>query len=369
VNVVDLEGHARVLSNGYSSMEGLAWSTSGRSVLFSATVNGSEYVVYEAGLDGKTRVSARGLGFATLHDVAPDGTWAVTHDEMPMRLVSRPAGAKEEVDLSWLDSAYEPTLSGDGRTLALCDESVLAGAAYSAVARPATGGPIVRLGDGIPEQFSPDGRSVLVVVPTSPPHIMSYPLGTGDPVRMDAGDFEDLSCVRWMPDGSRLLICGNRSREPSRCFLLDPASHRAERVGPDGLWECFPSPDGARFAARSQDGWLLCSVTGEESRPIPGMTAGDEVIRWDHRGGSLFCFERGAVPSKVDRIDVRNGRRETVATVADRDAAGLVAVLSVTMADDLASLVYGAAQYSSTLYTVSPSSVPGVEAPPDRAGP
>jgi hypothetical protein len=82
------------------------------------------------------------------------------------------------------------------------------------------------------------------------------------------------------------------------------------------------------------------------------MTPADELIRWSPDGSAVYCFPRGEVPSKVDRIDLASGRRETVHVVGDRDQAGLVSVLSVTMADDLKTLVYGAWYYSSTLYTV-----------------
>jgi hypothetical protein len=334
-------------------MEGLAWSASGRSVLFSATVNGSEYVVQEVGRSGKVRARSRDVGLVVIHDVAPDGTWAVTRDEIPTRLSFRAAGAKEDVDVSWLDSAYQPTLSGDGRTLALTDQSILAGANYSAIVRSTAGGPIVRLGEGVAEQLSPDGKSVVALVPASPPHIVSYPVGTGTPTRLDQGTFENVSCVRWMPGGARLLVCGNEPGKATRSFLVDPAAKRTTPVGPEGAWEAFPAPDGTRFAARSQDGWLLCSVSGSPPpRPIPNMTTVDELIRWSPDGSAVFCFPRGNVPARVDRIDLASGRRETAAVVGDRDQAGLVSVLSVTMADDLKTLAFGTWYYTSTLYTV-----------------
>lgn len=82
------------------------------------------------------------------------------------------------------------------------------------------------------------------------------------------------------------------------------------------------------------------------------MNPADELIRWSPDGSAVFCFPRGDVPANVDRIDLASGRRETVAVVGDRDAAGLVSVLSVTMADDLKTLAHGAWYHTSTLYTV-----------------
>jgi Tol biopolymer transport system component len=353
VNVVDLHGPARVLADGYSVLEGLAWSASGQSLLFSATINGSEYVVQEVDRSGRLKPKSRNVGLVVIHDIAPDGTWAVTRDEIPTRLMFRAAGANADVDLSWLDSALQPSLSGDGKTLSLTDQSILAGANYSAIVRSTAGGPIVRLGEGVAEELSPNGKSVVAIVPSSPPRIMSYPLGAGTATRLDQGGFENLSCVRWMPDGDRLLVCGNEAGKPTQSFLVDPASKHTMPVGPEGAWEVSPAPDGNRFAVRSQDGWLICRLSGmPRTQPIPAITPVDELIRWSPDGMAVFCFPRGDVPSKVDRIDLASGRRTTVAVVGDRDQAGLVSVLAVTMADDQKTLVYGTWYYTSTLYTI-----------------
>ncbi len=350
----DGNGRARVLATGFASMEGLAWSPRGDVIHFSATENGSEYLVYEVSRDGGARTPARSLGFVTLHDIAPDGTWAATHDEIPTQLRYRRAGSAAETDVSWLDSANQPTLSADGRTLALSDQSVIAGGNYSAVVRPAAGGPIVRLGEGIPEEFSPDGRSLVAVVPSSPPHIFSYPLGTGAAKRLDPGGFENILCVRWLPDGRRLLVCGNMPKQDSRTFVLEPGTGHSQAVGPEGLWECYPAPDGAHFAARSAKGWVICATTGDTAaRVIPGMRNEDEVIRWSRAGDALYCFGRGDVPAKVDLVKIATGERRTVTVLGDHDAAGLIGVLNVSMTEDLGHIVYCGATYQSTMYTVS----------------
>ncbi len=155
-------------------------------------------------------------------------------------------------------------------------------------------------------------------------------------------------------DGRRLLVCANEPHASTRSFVVEPASHHIEPVGPEGVSEGFPSPDRTHFAARDRDGWLLCSFTGKpEPRPIAGMTPTDEVVRWNRDGSALYCFSRSEVPSKLDRVDLASGRRETIIRLGDRDAAGLVSVLSVGLADDLKSVVYATSNYSSTLYTVS----------------
>jgi eukaryotic-like serine/threonine-protein kinase len=351
VNVVDLNGHAEILAGGYWGMEGMAWSPSGRSVFFSATLNGSDYVVHEVDLKGKLLPARSSVGMVVIHDIAPDGTWVVTRDDIPIRLSLRTADSKEDVDISWLANTTGPILSADGKTLCFTDESATAGPNYAVSIRSTSGGDVIRLGEGSATQFSSDGKSILAVVFSTPPRIVSYPVGAGEAVRLDGGNFENVSDARWTRDG-HVLVSANEAGKPARSFLLDPSSHQAQPVGADGIWDCAPSPDGKVFIARSQSGWSVFPLTGTgEGRPVPSMTSGDYVMQWSPDGTAVYCFHRSDVPSAVDRIDVATGQRTTITTVGDKERPGLVSVLSATMSEDLHTLVYGTLSDNSILYT------------------
>jgi Tol biopolymer transport system component len=355
VNVVDREGHMRVLTGGYWGMEGMAWSPDGASIFFSATLNGSDYVVRQVDLKGRLVPTRQNVGMVVIHDIAPDGTWAATRDEFPIRLSFRPAGATTDVDVSWLDGSIFPVLAPDGKTLLFTDQSLHAGANYGVTLRPTSGGSIVRLGEGMGMQFSSDGKRVLATVPSTPPRVVSYPVGVGEATQLDRGNFEKLNRAYWIPDG-RVLVSGNESGKSSRCFLLDPASGATEPVGPEGIWEGVPSPDGTVFAARNQAGWSIYPLSGTgEGRPVPSLDQANYLIRWSLDGRALYCFQRSSVPAAVERVDIATGQRQTIATLGEKDRAGLVSILSVTMADDMQTLAYGAWNYTSVLYTVAPA--------------
>ncbi len=83
------------------------------------------------------------------------------------------------------------------------------------------------------------------------------------------------------------------------------------------------------------------------------MTSDDSVIRWNLDGSALYSFRRTAVPASVERVDVASGRRETVATLGDRERAGLVSILGVSIADDMRTLAYATWRFTSVLYTLS----------------
>lgn len=353
VKVVDLAGRVRVLSGGYWGMEGLAWAPDGATVLFSATTNGSDFVVQQFDLQGRRRPTRQDVGLMTIHDIARDGTWAVTRDDTPIRMAFRGAGAREDVDLSWLDSSLDPVLSDDARMVVFADQSVAGGPSYSVTLRPTSGGAIVRLGDGFPTGFAPDGKSVLAIVYSNPPKLMSYPIGAGQARQLDRGGLENMSKASWMPDGRRLLVSGNEAAKAPRVFVLDPASGGLTPVGPEGIWDADVAPDGRSFIARSQTGWGVYPLSGGgEGHPVPSMTPRDYRLRWSSDGSAMFVFHRGDMPSAIERIEVASGRRDTIATLGDSGAAGMVGVIDASMANDPKSMVYCTWLYSSVLYTV-----------------
>ncbi|MEJ2147319.1 MAG: protein kinase [Acidobacteriota bacterium] len=353
VKVIDLGGRARELASGYWGMEGLAWSPADDAVYFSAAIGGSEFSVYRADIAGGARLARQSAGLLIIHDIAPDGTWIVTGDDTPTEILLRDLDNDTETNLSWLDAALYPKLSPDGRTILFTDESEAAGPNYSATLRPTSGGAIVRLGEGFGTDFSVDGRFVLSVVPSTPPRVMSYPVGAGQSVQLDRGQFENISDAYWTPDGAHVLVSGNLADQPPRCFLLDPTTREATPIGPEGIREGRPSPDGKVFAARTQSGWSVFPISGDgEGSPVPSMTVSDLLIRWSPDATAVYAFHQATVPTPVDRIDVSTGRRETIATLGGHRV-GLVSVLTVSIGNDLKAMVYATWNYSSVLYTVT----------------
>jgi len=353
VKVVDRAGKVRELSGGYWGLEGMAWAPDGRSVYYSGGREGGLFSVYRATLDGEARIVSDNAGTMTIHDVAKDGTWAVTRDDFPTRMFFRAAGSDVETDLSWLDSALGPVLSRDGKTLLFTDQSGTAGVNYGVGMRSTSGGPIVRLGEGSAEDISMDGKSALATVRSTPPKIVSYPTGVGKVVQLDRGQFENVSKARWLPGEARILVSGNLPGGPSRGFVLDPATHEATPVGPEGVMQCVPSPAGKTFIALSKAGWAISPLTeGGEAIPVPSMTPEDYLIRWDLDGSAVFAYRRSVIPAPVDRIDLATGKRETVMTLSEGNSVGRVSVPSVAIADDMHSVTYSVWDYSSVLFTV-----------------
>jgi hypothetical protein len=116
VNVADPAGKRAVLSEGYWSERGLAWSPDGREVLFSASPSGGSYAVYAVTLGGKRRVAYQPPGGLTIQDIARDGRWLATRGDFRYGAMVRAPGASEDRDLSWLNTSHARALTQDGGT-------------------------------------------------------------------------------------------------------------------------------------------------------------------------------------------------------------------------------------------------------------
>ena len=145
VMIVDAAGKTRVISDGWESEQGLAWSAGGEEVWFSATKTGSDLTLHAATPSGKVRDVFAGPGGTRLFDIASDGQILVSHDDVKYSVAASIAGA-EERDLSWLDNSFVPILSNDGKRILFDDGGGDSNGLYTVCLRNTDGSPVIRLG-------------------------------------------------------------------------------------------------------------------------------------------------------------------------------------------------------------------------------
>src|SRR5580700_961921 len=127
VSIVDLEGHKRVVSADWGSVEGLAWSADGTEIWFSAAQTGSERCIYAVDLSGHQRLIFRAPGGVTLQDIASDGRVLVTRDEQRGRMMALAPGAINEREVSSGDWSVPTDISSDGNTVLFNEEGADSG--------------------------------------------------------------------------------------------------------------------------------------------------------------------------------------------------------------------------------------------------
>ncbi|MFY9549924.1 MAG: protein kinase, partial [Thermoanaerobaculia bacterium] len=161
VAVVDRDGNKRILSSGWITARGLAWSPDGTEVWFTAASVGGARALHAVSLSGRRRLLARVPGALTLHDVSREGRVLLALEHSREGIVGLPPGEGKERDLSWHDWSRPVDLTPDGTTLLFDETGEGGGAAYGVYLRATDGSPAVRLGDGRGLALSPDGRWAL----------------------------------------------------------------------------------------------------------------------------------------------------------------------------------------------------------------
>ena len=333
VSVVDRAGRRQALVTGFAAVWGLAWSADGREVWFTGAPTGIARALYGVDLNGRRRAIARVAGSIRLDDVAASGRALLTHQHIKQRLVALGPGQSRERDLSWLDYSLAEAISPDGRSVLFVEGGEGGGPGYSAFLRKTDGSPAVRLGDGTPLSFSPDGKWVLALVETAnAPRFALYPIGAGEPrpianggLRVIGGDF--------MPDGKHILFWAREEGHGVRLYVQDLAGGASRAISPEGFrgYAGGISPDGKFVTVVGPtDGVYLYPIQGGEPRPLTTFTEDDAPGGWSADGRYLYAIGALGRPRKVDRIEVATGKRESWKELTPDDPEGSATAIRLT---------------------------------------
>jgi DNA-binding winged helix-turn-helix (wHTH) protein/Tol biopolymer transport system component len=352
VSVVDLSGHKTVLSTGWESEEGLAWSPRGNEVLFSATQAGLQRHIYAVDLQGNVRLEYSAPGGVTLQDIAPDGRFLVTRDEQRAGIMALSPGAARERDISWLDWSLPMDISPDGSLVVFDEEGEQGGPTYTVAVRDLRGSPPVPLGEGMAGGFSPDGRWVAATIDYN--RIVLLPTGAGASRRIEPGGIEQYGHpVLWLPDGKRLIFPGHLAGHATQCFVQSVDAGKPIPATPEGYAWCHSSPDGKWIAARDiADGQVrLFPVDGGGPRSIPGLMPGENVA-WTSDPKFLYVNQWIEMPVKIYRLNIETGQRQFFKELNSTDLSGLCDMSQIILSADGRAYVYGYTRMLSDLYLV-----------------
>ncbi len=172
------DGERRVLSEGWFSSSGVAWSPDGREVWFTPMkqVRDSSPALMAVTLSGKLREVVRGPGQLRLYDIAPDGRLLLARWDVQIGLRGASPSTGRERELSATDDSWLSDLSSDGRTVLFGDRNAL-------FLRAMDGSPPLRLGDGYDQytpRLSPDGKWILTTSWDGKDVPLLVPVGAGD---------------------------------------------------------------------------------------------------------------------------------------------------------------------------------------------
>ncbi len=356
-------GSRRVLSEGWFTGAGLAWSADGREIWFTPQkqVRDNSPPLIAVSLSGKQREVVRGPGQLRLYDIAADGRLLLARWDVQVGVRGSSPSAGSERELSATDDSMLSDLSSDGRTVLLYDRNAL-------FLRSTDGSPPLRLGEGYgAARLSPDGKWVLAVALDGPRYPLLVPVGAGE-VRQVGTDTQ-CEGVEWFPDGKRILCKIPNPKGPYRLIVIDVASGKATelRIAPEAAKDfddgkllgdsASLSPDGAWLAGIGHGGdILILPLAGGDPRRISGAVTGLHdgalPVGWSADGRHLFIHHSGQVPDKMQRLELATGRLEPWKDLTLEDPAGLMRINPVRVAPDGRAWAYSYGRVLSNLYVV-----------------
>ncbi|HEV2715842.1 MAG TPA: hypothetical protein VGU64_11310, partial [Terriglobales bacterium] len=360
--VVDLAGKRKTLAGEWSTIQGLAWSADGTEVWFTASKSGVERTLYAVTLDGKERMVLRLPGALMLFDIWKDGRVLLMRASWRRELIGITASDAKEHELSWLDYSYPGGLSADGKTLVFDEEggggslaySKSGGLSYAVYIRKTDGSPAVLLGAGTARALSPDGKRVIAQTQDSPAQFRLLTTGAGEAKDLTKDNINHLF-AHWFPDGKRILFSANEPGKGVRLYVYEPTSGKSQAITPEGVngtaFVIAPDSQWVAGIGPDQKGYLY-PVAGGEPRAIPGLKPGEQPITFSSDARSLYIYQPGELPARVDRLDLQTGQRTLWKQLMPSDPAGVETIGPILMTPDAKTCVFGYHRMLADLYLV-----------------
>ena len=356
VSVIDLQGHVSHLTKEWGSEDGLAWSSNGSEIWFTAAEEGYDRSLWAVTLSGRMRQVLSAAGGLTLHDIAPDGRVLVSFDNERVAMEWSGADPKDTRDLTWYNWTIPKDVTRDGKWVLFEESSAPAGSGYAVGIRQSSGSPPIRLGDGSVGALSLDGQWAIAVPVGSPARLTLLPVGPGQPrdVPLPGLDHVENGAAHFLPDGKYVTVNGQERGHLSKTYLVDVTSGTMRAITPDGVHASLPSPDGMSFVGGASGNKHLSvySLNGTAPVEVP-MDDGYSVAQWAEDGKALYVYRAGDVPLNVYRCEVPSGKMSKVRELAPPDLAGVVSVFPVVTNFEGTSFAYGVYQTFSVLYVIS----------------
>jgi eukaryotic-like serine/threonine-protein kinase len=355
VSIVDGAGHHQQLTEEFATVQGLAWSTKGNEIWFTAAGGGSDRQVCGVSLAGKVRtVLTNPLG-TRIMDIAPDGRVLLLNERQETDITGiDPATGKERRRLEWFDGSMVSDITPDGTAIVFLEWGGPAGSLYINGYRKMDGSAPVALGPGAGAKFSPDGATVATNVPSRPPQIALNPVGAGESRRVAPGDLTNLrASAAWFPDGKHLLLIGAPEGQPLRTYVMDVEGGKTQALGPADFFGIAVAGDGKRIAGRNaaEEAEVFDRET-EKVQAIPGIERQEQIQRWTDDGQALIVSSANAWEAHIYRVEVATGKRISLQNIELSDKGGSRLPIRVAYAERSKTYAYSVVRDLGILYVV-----------------
>jgi hypothetical protein len=353
--VLDRSGSKQILASGLIEMGSLAWSPGGNEIWFSGVRQYAEPALRVVSLSGVERILLQTPpGPLLIQDVFRDGRALIVRHQRQKGLSCLPPGETRPRELGWLDYSMPEALSADGRTIIFGEVLAGSGSAVVAYLRRTDGSDAIRLGDGFPEDLSPDGKSVLIANRrTKPPRWAILPTGPGEPGSVPPGPFESLLEANFLPDGKRIVFGAVEAGHARRIYVQALSDGVPRPISPEGVGTtALATPDGRFVMGWSRGEHTLYPVDEGAPRPLAVLASDDRPLQWSPDGRLLFVRRGNSWPPVIDRVDIATNQRQVWRVVSPADPVGVDDMPRVLVTPDGKSYCHDYLRWLSQLFVV-----------------
>jgi eukaryotic-like serine/threonine-protein kinase len=351
IDVVDLQGKRRIITQGWLSIEGIAWHPSGKEIWFAGTVNSGGWAdaIHAVTLSGKDRTVLT-IPWVRLHDISSDGRLLLTRENWRRQLIGMFPKDSAEHPYSWLDSTSPTTISNDGQWLSFNEggEIYYIEGDRLAYYRKTDGSPAVGLGGG--QAFiSPDGKSILTFGRKNK-MILQW-VGSGESKEIPTPGLKSFDHAAWSDDGRHIAYEGLTAQNEWNVYTQKIEGGAPILVRNQGR-NAVPtlSPDGSVIAMSEERGGIsLYRAGSNQPEAVKSALPAEIPIRFANDGHTLLVANANGKDAALTLIDLANGQRRLWKRLPTPN---LPTRKGVAVTPDLKYYAYEVPRYSSSLYLV-----------------
>jgi eukaryotic-like serine/threonine-protein kinase len=353
--IIDTSGNVKTSSDGWNSIQGIAWSANNTEVWFAATSKSADRALYAVSLSGRLRSVLRAPVALQLHDISSAGHVLISRSDPFRRMIGLFGNGQREIDLTALNWSIPRALSTDGAKL-LFIEQAGSRVGNKVYIRRTDGSPAVQIGEGVAMDMSADWKWVLTL--TDKGKLILLPAGAGKQkdITYEALNY---SWAAWFPDGKKILFSAGESERPHRLYIQELLGTTPIPITEEGAahFDVFMtsriSPDGKFVTGWNSDRNLtIFSLDGSKQEQVLDVAAGHNGICWSSDGNFLYISHRTGIPAVIYRLDLKTGKKEIWKEIHPDDPAGIHGISPIVMTPDLKSIVYSYRRILSDLYLV-----------------
>jgi Tol biopolymer transport system component len=334
---------------------GLAWRPDGKELWITGTDSSAPPALYAVDIKtGETRLINRLSGSMKVYDISAAGRVLLSNGMWRAALEYQPPGDTAERDISWLDWSNLADLSADGRTILFNETREGGGSNSSVYLRRAEAAMPVKIGDGIGDALSPDGKLVLAHAGAK---LVILPTGSGEARELKIEGAFDPGAV-WLPNSRQVVLAGALKDKGYQLHLLDTLDETEKPISPEDIFgEAYRpfalSPDGRTVAGMTKDETIaLYPLEGGRGVAVAASQKGEVPIQWSPDGAMIYVYRPTALPAQVYRITLATGARELWKQFTPTDPAGVYKIAPICMTRDAGAYAYNALRTMSDLYVV-----------------